>query len=303
MTGKSILHYKLGERLGAGGMGEVYRAEDTRLGRQVALKFLPSSYQYDPDRRDRFYKEARAASALRSPNIAAIYDLGEHEGSSFIVMELVEGELLSAKLARGPLKVSETIDIAMQIADALDEAHGLGIVHRDIKSSNLIITKRGLVKILDFGLVKVINAIGGAQAEATSSDPTSKLGQETAIGVVVGTVSYMSPEQALGHSIDHRSDIFSLGVVIYEMLAGLLPFDGDSSTEVIDQIVHQEPPALARFNYSVPQEMERIIRKTLEKDARYRYQTTRELYIDLRNLSRDLEIAGVIKRESQRLQD
>ena len=303
MTGKKILHYKLGERLGAGGMGEVYRAEDTRLGRQVALKFLPSSYQYDPDRRDRFYKEARAASALRSPNIAAIYDLGEYEGSSFIVMELVEGELLSAKLARGPLEVCETIDIAMQIADALDEAHGLGIVHRDIKSSNLIITKRGLVKILDFGLVKVINGIGGAHAESTSSEPTSRLGQETAIGVVVGTVSYMSPEQALGHSIDHRSDIFSLGVVIYEMLAGLLPFAGDSSTEVIDQIVHQQPPALARFNYSVPQEMERIVRKTLEKDARYRYQTTRELYIDLRNLNRDLEIAGVIKRESQRLQD
>ncbi|HJQ67703.1 MAG TPA: protein kinase [Blastocatellia bacterium] len=303
MTGKSILHYRLGERLGAGGMGEVYRAEDTRLGRQVALKFLPSSYQYDPDRRDRFYKEARAASALRSPNIAAIYDLGEHEGSSFIVMELVEGELLSDKLSRGPMKVHEAIEIAMQIADALDEAHGLGIIHRDIKSSNLIITKRGLVKILDFGLVKVINGIGSARADATSDEPTSRLGQETAIGVVVGTVSYMSPEQALGHSIDHRSDIFSLGVVIFEMLAGLLPFAGDSSTEVIDHIVHKEPPALARFNYDVPTELERIVRKTLEKDARYRYQTTRELYIDLRNLRRDLEIAGVIKRESQRLQD
>ncbi len=303
MTGKDILHYKLGERLGAGGMGEVYRAEDTRLGRQVALKFLPSSYQYDPDRRDRFYKEARAASALRSPNIAAIYDLGEYEGSSFIVMELVEGELLSAKLARGPLKVCDAIDIAMQIADALDEAHGLGIVHRDIKSSNLIITRRGLVKILDFGLVKVINGIADAGTEAPSKDPTAKLGQETAVGVVVGTVAYMSPEQALGRSVDHRSDVFSLGVVMYEMLAGLLPFAGDSSTEVIDRIVHQEPPALARFNYGVPPELERIIRKTLEKEARFRYQTTRELYIDLRNLSRDLEIAGVIKRESQRLQE
>jgi serine/threonine protein kinase/tetratricopeptide (TPR) repeat protein len=303
MTGKDILHYKLGERLGAGGMGEVYRAEDTRLGRQVALKFLPSSYQYDPDRRDRFYKEARAASALRSPNIAAIYDLGEYEGSSFIVMELVEGELLSAKLARGPIKVCDAIDIAMQIADALDEAHGLGIIHRDIKSSNLIITRRGLVKILDFGLVKVISGIADAGTDTPSKDPTAKLGQETAVGVVVGTVAYMSPEQALGRSIDQRSDIFSLGVVMYEMLAGLLPFAGDSSTEVIDRIVHQEPPALARFNYGVPPELERIVRKTLEKDARFRYQTTRELYIDLRNLSRDLEIAGVIKRESQRLQE
>jgi serine/threonine protein kinase/tetratricopeptide (TPR) repeat protein len=303
MMGKDILHYKLGERLGAGGMGEVYRAEDTRLGRQVALKFLPSSYQYDPDRRDRFYREARAASALRSPNIAAIYDLGEYEGSSFIVMELVEGELLSAKLSRGPIDVCDVIEIAMQVADALDEAHGLGIIHRDIKSSNLIITARGLVKILDFGLVKVINRIGDSGIDAAPSDPTARLGQETAIGVVVGTVSYMSPEQALGQSVDHRSDVFSLGVVIYEMLTGLLPFAGDSSTEVIDRIVHQEPPALARFNYGVPAELERIVRKTIEKDPKYRYQTTRELYIDLRNLRRDLQVAGVIRKESQRLQD
>lgn len=289
MTGNTVLHYKIGERLGAGGMGEVYVAEDTRLGRRVALKFLPASYQYDPDRRERFFKEARAASALRSPYIAAIYDLGEHEEIAFIVMEYVEGELLSAKLARGPLPVVDAIDIAMQVADALDEAHSLGIVHRDIKSSNLIITERGLVKVLDFGLAKLTGPLASNNQSDSSGDATAELGQETAVGLVLGTVSYMSPEQALGREVDHRSDIFALGVVAYEMLTARLPFAGVSSTEVIDQIVHHEPPAIARFNYSVPHEMERIIRKALEKNPGYRYQAAREMYIDLRNLSRDLQ--------------
>lgn len=288
MTGKTVLHYAIGERLGGGGMGEVFRAEDTRLGRQVALKFLPASYQYDPDRRERFFTEARAASALRSPYIAAIYDIGEYEGSSFIVMELVEGELLSRTLERGPLPVFDAIGIAMQVADALDEAHSLGIVHRDIKSSNLIITDRGLVKVLDFGLAKVTGNLAMNAADG-DSDPTTKLGQETVTGLVLGTVSYMSPEQALGQEVDHRSDIFSLGVVTYEMLTAQLPFNGDSSTEAIDRILHQEPAAIARFNYNVPQELERIVRKTLEKNAGYRYQAAREMYIDLRNLQRDLD--------------
>lgn len=287
MTGRNVLHYRIGQRLGAGGMGEVYAAEDTKLGRQVALKFLPSSYQYDPDRRERFFREARAASALRSPYTAAIYDLGEYEGSSFIVMEFVEGEVLSSKLARGPLGVNESIDISMQVADALDEAHTLGIIHRDIKSANLIITERGLVKVLDFGLSKVT---GNLLAPAGGSgEETEKLGQETVTGLVLGTVSYMSPEQALGQQVDHRSDIFSLGVVAYEMLTAKLPFNGESTTSIIDQIVHYEPPALARLNYNVPQEFERIIRKTLEKDPEFRYQSAREMYIDLRNLQRDLE--------------
>ncbi|HLG13107.1 MAG TPA: protein kinase [Blastocatellia bacterium] len=294
MTGTTILHYRLGERLGAGGMGEVYRAEDTRLGRQVAVKFLPASYQYDPERRERFYREARAASSLRSANVAAIYDIGEHEGASFIVMEMVEGEVLSRVVERGPLPVCEVIDVTMQIADALDEAHAAGIVHRDIKTSNLMLTDRGMVKVLDFGLAKVTSAAGDGRTseDPTSSEPTAKLGGETAVGVVLGTVSYMSPEQALGRAVDHRSDIFSLGVVCYEMLTGRLPFDGDSSTEIIDKIVNHEPPAVARFNYSVPQELERILRKTLDKDPNYRYQTARELYIDLRSLRRDLEMPG-----------
>jgi serine/threonine protein kinase/tetratricopeptide (TPR) repeat protein len=288
MTGKTILHYTIGERLGGGGMGEVFRAEDIRLGRPVALKFLPASYQYDPDRRERFFTEARAASALRSPYIAAIYDIGEYEGSSFIVMEFVEGEMLSRALERGPLPVVDTIDIAMQIADALDEAHSHGIVHRDIKSSNLIITERGLVKVLDFGLAKVTGGLV-APGRNSDSDPTTRLGQETVTGLVLGTVSYMSPEQALGQAVDHRSDIFSLGVVAYEMLTGQLPFNGESSTEAIDRIVHQEPPAIARLNYGVPPELERIVRKTLEKNPAYRYQAVREMYIDLRNLQRDLD--------------
>lgn len=287
MTGKTVLHYTIGERLGGGGMGEVFRAEDTRLGRKVALKFLPASYQYDPDRRDRFFTEARAASALRSPYIAAIYDIGEFEGASFIVMELVEGEVLARTLQRGPLPVLDAIGIAMQVADALDEAHSLGIVHRDIKSSNLIITDRGLVKVLDFGLAKVTGNL--SVSASGDSDPTAKLGQETVTGLVLGTVSYMSPEQALGQSTDHRSDIFSLGVVTYEMLTAQLPFNGESSTETIDQIVHHEPAAIARFNYNVPQELERIVRKTLEKRPGYRYQSAREMYIDLRNLQRDLD--------------
>ena len=287
MTGRKVLHYRIGEQLGAGGMGEVYAAEDTKLGRQVALKFLPASYQYDRDRRDRFFKEARAASALRSPYTAAIYDLGEFEGASFIVMEFVEGETLSSKLSRGPLPILDTIDVAMQVADALDEAHALGIIHRDIKSSNLIITERGLVKVLDFGLAKVTGSL--LTTSDTNSQDTEKLGQETVAGLVLGTVSYMSPEQALGKDVDHRSDIFSLGVVTYEMLTAQVPFAGESSTSVIDHIVHYEPPALARLNYNIPQELERIIRKTLEKDPDFRYQSAREMYIDLRNLQRDLD--------------
>src|SRR5438128_9772251 len=216
MTGKIMLHYKIADRLGAGGMGEVYRAEDTRLGRQVALKFLPASYQYDPDRSARFIREARAASALRSPYVAAIYDIGEHDGAAFIAMEFVEGELLSLKLARGPLPIVDAVDITMQVADALDEAHGLGIVHRDIKSANIMLTERGLAKVLDFGLAKVSGPLMATDAD--SGETTTELGHATMVGVVAGTVAYMSPEQALGRDVDSRSDLFSLGVVVYEML-------------------------------------------------------------------------------------
>lgn len=282
MTSETVSHYRIITKLGEGGMGEVYLAEDTRLGRQIALKVLPASYQYDPERRTRFLTEARAASALRSPNIAAIYDIGEHDGAMFIAMEYVDGEVLSQRIARRTMPTAEVIEITVQIADTLDEAHALGIVHRDIKSSNLMVTERGLVKMLDFGLAKVIRP----EASGDQSDPTVPLGAQTAVGIVMGTVSYMSPEQALGHKIDQRSDLFSLGVVIYEMLTGRLPFDGSSTTEIIDSIIHKEPIAIARFNYDVPPELERIARKCLEKDRQRRYQTAREVSTDLRNLRR-----------------
>jgi eukaryotic-like serine/threonine-protein kinase len=283
---EAISHYRILSKLGAGGMGEVFLAEDTRLGRRVAIKSLPASYQYDADRRARFLKEARAASALRSPNIAAIYDIGEHDGAMFIVMEYVEGELLAGRIERGALAPRDALDIATQVADALDEAHSLGIVHRDIKSSNLIVTPRGYVKVLDFGLAKIIEPVNKGDS---SSDMTVPLGGQTAAGMVMGTVSYMSPEQALGRDVDPRSDIFSLGVVIYEMLTARLPFDGGAATEIIDNIIHREPLPPTRFNYSVPAELERITRKCLEKDRARRYQSSRELATDLRNLKRDTD--------------
>ncbi|MEK6410702.1 MAG: protein kinase [Acidobacteriota bacterium] len=289
MISETVSYYRILRKLGAGGMGEVFLAEDTRLGRQVALKFLPASYQYDSERRGRFLKEARAASALRSPNIAAIYDIGEHDGAMFIVMEYVAGEVLSQRIDRGTLPTSDVIDIAMQIADALDEAHSLGVIHRDVKSSNLIINERGLVKMLDFGLAKMMQPGGSRDSE----DPTVALGGQTAFGVVMGTVSYMSPEQALGRDLDQRSDIFSLAVVIYEMLTGRLPFEGASATEIIDSIVHKEPVAIARFNYDVPPELERIVRKGMEKDRERRYYSSRELATDLRNLLRDSNTAAI----------
>jgi eukaryotic-like serine/threonine-protein kinase len=280
---ESVSHYRIIKLIGSGGMGEVYLAEDTRLGRQVALKFLPASYQYDSDRRTRFLKEARAASVLRSPNIAAIYDIGEHDGAMFIAMEYVDGEVLSQRIDRRTLPTNDVIDIAMQTADALDEAHRAGIIHRDVKSSNLIVTERGMVKMLDFGLVKLVQE----NIPVDSADPTVAIGGQTAVGVVLGTVSYMSPEQALGRDLDPRSDLFSFGIVLYEMLTGRLPFEGASPTEIVDSIIHKEPVAIARYNYDVPPELERIVRKCLEKDRDRRYQTAREVWADLHNLRRD----------------
>ena len=281
MISETISHYRILKELGAGGMGEVYLAEDTRLGRQVAIKLLPASYQYDPERRTKFLAEARATSALRSPHIAAIFDIGEHEGSMYIVMEYVEGELLAEKLKRGALAIRDAIDVAAQIADALTEAHSLGIVHCDVKASNLIVNERGLVKLLDFGI-----AVAAVSNETDVDDRTKKVGQQTALGVV-GTVSYMSPEQAIGRALDNRSDIFSLGVVLYEMLTSRLPFDGDTPAKTIDNIIHAEPMPLARLNYAVTPDLDRVVRKCLEKNRERRYQSVRDLLIDLRNLQRD----------------
>jgi TolB-like protein len=259
-------------------MGQVYLAEDTRLGRRVALKFLSSALDANSEARARLVREAQVAARLRSPHIAVAYDLVEHEHGVFIAMEFVEGELLSARTARGPLPVADSLDIAMQVADALDEAHGLGIVHRDIKSGNLMITARQLVKVLDFGLAKSIPTRDGFATEASL----------TMAGMVVGTLNYMPPEQLRGGQVDHRADLFSLGVVLYEMLTGRLPFAGDSMADVADRILNREPEAIGRYSYSVPAEAESIVRKALEKDPAFRYQSAREFYVDLANARRRL---------------
>jgi serine/threonine protein kinase/tetratricopeptide (TPR) repeat protein len=280
MIGDSIAHYKVLEKLGAGGMGEVYLVEDTRLGRRVALKLLPASFQYDAERRERFLREARAASLLRSPNVAAIYDIGEGDGALFIAMEYVEGELLSNQLEFGPLDLYQAIDIATQIGEALDEAHGLGIVHRDIKSSNLIVTPRGLVKELDFGLAKM------SVAAKPTDEATTRLGLETRPGVILGTAAYMSPEQARGLEVDSRSDLFSLGVLLYEMLTGKRPFEGATTGDLLVAILSQEPEPLQLTAF--PTEVQWVVSKALRKDKTQRYQTARDFIIDLKNLAQGL---------------
>ena len=271
-VGSHLLHYHVLSRLGAGGMGEVFLAEDTRLGRQVALKFLVSSDSADTEGRERLVREAQAASVLRSPHIAVTYDLVEHGADLFIAMEYVEGELLSTRLARGTLVVPEALEIAMQVADALDEAHTRGIVHRDIKSANVMITARQLVKVLDFGLAKFLRKPSGLSALTMGV---------TSPGVVLGTLNYMAPEQLRGGDVDHRADLFGLGAVLYEMLAGRPPFMADTMTDTADRILNQEPEALARFNYAVPADVEAVVRKALSKDPAFRYQSARELYVDL----------------------
>jgi tetratricopeptide (TPR) repeat protein/predicted Ser/Thr protein kinase len=281
VIGTIIQHYKVGARLGAGGMGEVYLAEDVRLGRPVALKFLPPALKADPESRARLLNEARAASLLRSPNIAVTYDIGEHDGSDFIVMEYVEGELLSARVAKGPLPVREVVDVGRQVADALDEAHARGITHRDIKSANLIRTERGLVKVLDFGLAKFL--------AAKNRDDLITQPRVSIAGLVVGTISYMAPEQALGRAIDHRADLFSLGVVLYELATGRTPFVGASPTEIIDRVLHEVPPPPSAMNIGVPAALDAIVARALEKSPTFRYQTARDIERDLRELATKMD--------------
>jgi serine/threonine protein kinase/Tfp pilus assembly protein PilF len=280
VIGTTVQHYRVGERLGSGGMGEVYRGEDTRLGRPVALKFLPPGLKSDPESRARLLNEARAASMLRSPNIAVTYDIGEDGGTDFIVMEYVDGELLSSRITKGPLPAREAVEIGLQVGDALDEAHSRGIVHRDIKSANLIRTDRGLVKVLDFGLAKFLSA--APAAELTRA-------QMTMAGMVVGTVSYMAPEQALGKPVDHRADLFSLGIVLFEMLTGRMPFEGTSPTEIIDHILHETPPPPSRYAAGVPPGLDAVVARALEKDPAFRYQSAKALCRDLREVAERLD--------------
>ena len=274
--GSNIAHYRVVSRLGEGGMGAVYLADDTRLGRRVALKVLPANVAADPERMHRFVQEAKLASALTHPNVAYIYEIGDDAGLRFLAMEYVEGEALSARLARGPLALSELLSVAVQVADALDDAHSKGIVHRDIKPSNLMLTPRGYVKVLDFGLAKL--------QKVQNRDETQVM---TSAGVVMGTVAYMSPEQALGRDMDHRTDVFSLGVVLYEMATARLPFPGATPSETMARILSAQPEAMARFNYDLPEALDRVVRKCLEKDRERRYQSARELLVDLKNLERD----------------
>ena len=276
--GTVLGQYEIVSRLGEGGMGQVWLARDTRLERQVALKVLPLELRDNPDRLRRFLQEARIASSLSHPNICYLHEIGEAGGVSWIAMEYVEGESLARIVAaRAPLPVEEMVSISLQIADALDAAWARGIVHRDIKPANVMVTPRGHVKVLDFGLARV--RMAEPEKEATQL--------LTVAGALLGTVHYMSPEQALGRDVDGRSDIFSLGTVMYEMATGRLPFAGPGTPEVIAHILNDQPEAMARFNYSLPQEFERAVRKCLEKDRERRYQSARELMVDLRNLERD----------------
>ena len=292
MIGKMAGHYRITSKLGAGGMGEVFLAEDTRLERKAAIKFLPRDLANDPDRRQRFLTEAKAASALNHPHVCIVYDVGEtDEGVPFIALEFVEGRTLDAALKHGPLEALRVIEVAAQVADALDAAHAHGIVHRDIKPANISVNERGQVKVLDFGLAKRMQHDSGDKAAATAQMV------QTETGLVLGTPSYMSPEQALGQALDPRSDLFSLGVVLYELTTGQRPFTGANLVETMHKIVHSQPTAIARLNYDVPPELERITLKCLQKSPGRRYQSARELLVDLRNLARELE-HGVVISES-----
>ncbi len=279
-SGDRLGPYEIVSPLGAGGMGEVYRARDPRLGREVAVKVLPASFSQDPDRLRRFEQEARAAGLLNHPNITAVYDIGSHEGAPYVVSELLEGETLRAELAGGRLSARKAVEYAGQLAQGLAAAHEKGIVHRDLKPENAFVTKNGRVKILDFGLAKLTHA-----EEGSSAGPTNLPTAGTEPGVVLGTMGYMAPEQVRGRPADARSDIFAFGAIFYEMLSGKRAFHGDSAADTMSAILREDPPDLSVTNQNVSPGLERILRHCLEKNPEQRFQSARDLAFDLEALS------------------